>query len=212
MIDANGVGGRYDSFHAQALPEVYLANSRYGNAGGAAGFFDDRDSAFAHPEWNYRTKALMVPALAARRHRRCAVGSWLAKCAGAAGTHPRGRPPPGCVVARLTDPANNPGPHHRPVKGRVALADNFFVDRVMIGGDRQQRQKRRYRTNRPVAIFPLKDRASAALRRKAAQLREISDGQRAIDRLSQILAQLFQLSARDAVENAAAFPNRYRIS
>jgi hypothetical protein len=38
---------------------------------------------------------------------------------------------------RLTDPANDPGPHHGPVKGGVALVDNFFVDRVMIGGNRQ---------------------------------------------------------------------------
>jgi hypothetical protein len=37
-----------------------------------------------------------------------------------------------------TDPANDPGAHHRPVKGGVALADNFLLDRVMIGGDSLQ--------------------------------------------------------------------------
>lgn len=43
-----------------------------------------------------------------------------------------------CVGGRSTEPANDPGSHHRPVKGGVALADNFLVDRVMIGADSQQ--------------------------------------------------------------------------
>jgi hypothetical protein len=70
---------------------------------------------------------------------------------------------------RSTDPANDPGSHHRPVKGGVALADNLLVDRVMIGADSQQGQQRRYWTDRSVAIFPLADCVAAALRREAAQ-------------------------------------------
>jgi hypothetical protein len=38
----------------------------------------------------------------------------------------------------LTEPANDTGAHHGPVKGGVAFADDFLVDRVMIGGNRQQ--------------------------------------------------------------------------
>jgi hypothetical protein len=41
-------------------------------------------------------------------------------------------------ACRLTDPPNDSGPHHGPVKGGVALADDFLVDRVMIGGYGQQ--------------------------------------------------------------------------
>ena len=63
-------------------------------------------------------------------------------------------------ACRLADPANDPGPHHGPAKRGVALADNFFVDPLPIGGNRQQRQKRRYRANGPVSMFhgPSQDR------------------------------------------------------
>jgi hypothetical protein len=44
----------------------------------------------------------------------------------------------GLMSWRSTDPANDRGPHHRSVKGGVALADDFLADRVMIGAGGQQ--------------------------------------------------------------------------
>jgi hypothetical protein len=41
---------------------------------------------------------------------------------------------PGCVVARLTEPANDPGAHHGPAKGNVAVAAINSQKGCAIGG------------------------------------------------------------------------------
>jgi hypothetical protein len=47
---------------------------------------------------------------------------------------------PGCVVARPTEPANDPGAHHGPVKGGVAVAAINSQEGCVIGGLIDQRR------------------------------------------------------------------------
>jgi hypothetical protein len=60
MVDANGVGGRYDSFHAQVVPEVHLANSGSRIAYRPPGFFDARGPIVAHRQRRHRLEPLVA--------------------------------------------------------------------------------------------------------------------------------------------------------
>jgi hypothetical protein len=42
------------------------------------------------------------------------------------------------TIAKLAEPSNNAGPHHRAEKLSVAHADDFLADWVMIGADDQE--------------------------------------------------------------------------